>query len=211
MHWHYWLGFSLFLAPSMCLCVCRRHVVFFFCGGCIVSLTLTGLRSNGFENFDECHQRLPSTQWWTEKGWTLNFRWTVPFQYVAIGAHIAIRFPPAKRKKKILQLRLQYSVATRPPSCWKTRKRFRKRRKLSLCRFELWREGGTQTKNGGKTKGILFGKLLPIAGSQITARHGTQENVNIFSTKSALREMLSVVIYPKLDNACHLEELIHWK
>lgn len=100
MHWHYWLGFSLFLAPSMCLCVCRRHVVFFFCGGCIVSLTLTGLRSNGFENFDECHQRLPSTQWWTEKGWTLNFRWTVPFQYVAIGAHIAIRFPPAKRKKK---------------------------------------------------------------------------------------------------------------
>lgn len=100
MHWHYWLGFSLFLAPSMCLCVCRRHVVFFFCGGCIVSLTLTGLRSNDFENFDKCHQRLPSTQWWTEKGWTLNFRWTVPFQYVAIGAHIAIRFPPAKRKKK---------------------------------------------------------------------------------------------------------------
>lgn len=211
MHWHYWLGFSLFLTPSMCLCVCRRHVVFFFCGGCIESLTLTGLRSNGFENFDECHQAPPSTQWWTEKGWTLTFSWTVPFQYVAIGAHIAIHFPPAKRKK-ILQLRLQYSVAARPPSCWKNQEEVQEAEEtLIVSVWALEGRRNTNKKRRKKTKGILFGKLLPITGSEIAARHRTQENVNIFSTKSARREMLSVVIYPKLDNACHLKELINWK
>lgn len=121
--------------------------------------------------------------------------------------YIAIHFPPAKRKKKFSCC--VFSIQWQPDRLH-VGKPGRSSGSGGNSHCVGLRSGGKaedKQKTGGKTKEILFGKPLPITGSEITARHRAQENVKIFSMKSALGELLSVVIYPKLAIACHLKEL----
>lgn len=87
--------------------------------------------------------------------WVAKFRFWVndPFKCVTIAAHAPSNFPLAAVSSAFSCWSTAGGQIRRVPSCSKSRKSFRKRRKLSLCRSELRRKDAGQTqKTAGKEK-----------------------------------------------------------